>query len=55
MVLKIHVLCVEPTYPQYSGVLEACLALRCWWFFEVLGSVSVKGKNLLPEGVNSFL
>ena len=27
-------------YPQYSGVLETCLALR-YWFFEVLGSESV--------------
>ena len=22
------ILCVEPIYPQYSGVLETCLALR---------------------------
>ena len=35
------ILCVEPIYPQYSGVLETCLALR-YWFFEVLGSESVK-------------
>ena len=38
MVLEIF--CVEPIYPQYSGVLETCLALR-FWFFEVLGSESV--------------
>ena len=38
MVLKM--LCVEPIYPQYSGVLESCLALR-YWFFGVLGSESV--------------
>ena len=36
-----EILCVEPIYPQYSGVLETCLALR-YWFFEVLGSESVK-------------
>ena len=30
-------------YPQYSGVLETCLALRyMYWYFEVLGSKSVK-------------
>ena len=34
------ILSVEPIYPQYSGVLETCLALR-YWFFEVLGSESV--------------
>ena len=39
MVLRI--LCVEPIYPQYSGVLESCLTLR-YWFFEVLGSESAK-------------
>ena len=39
MVLKI--LCVKPIYPQYSGVLETCLALR-FWFFETPGSESVK-------------
>ena len=38
-------LCVEPIYPQYSGVLETCLALR-YWFFEVLGSESVKLHDL---------
>ena len=36
-----EILCVEPIYPQYPGVLETCLALR-YWFFEVLGSESVK-------------
>ena len=30
-----------PIYPQYSGVLQTGLALR-YWFFEVLGSKSVK-------------
>ena len=39
MVLKI--LCIKPIYPQYSGVLET---LMCW-FFEVLGSESVKGSG----------
>ena len=33
------IFCVEPIYPQYSWVLETCLALR-YWFFEVLGSES---------------
>ena len=36
------ILCVEPIYPQYSGVLETCLALR-YCFFEVLGSESALG------------
>ena len=35
-------------YPQYSGVLETCLALR-YWFFEVVGSESVKLHLLLIE------
>ena len=39
--MVLEILCVEPIYPQYSGVLETCLALR-YWFFEVLGSESVK-------------
>ena len=39
MVLEIF--CVEPIYPQYSGVLETCLTLR-YWFFEVHGSERVK-------------
>ena len=39
--MVLEILCVEPIYPQYSGVLETSLALRnC--FFEVLGSGSVK-------------
>ena len=43
MVLEIF--SVEPVYPQYSGVLETCLALR-YWFFDVLGSESVKIKKM---------
>ena len=39
--MVLEILCVEPIYPQYSGVLETCLALR-YWFFEVLGGESVK-------------
>ena len=39
--MVLEILSVEPIYPQYSGVLETCLALR-YWFFEVLGSESVK-------------
>ena len=35
----------EPMYPQYSGVLQTCLALR-YWFFEVLGSESVNHTQL---------
>ena len=40
-----YILCVEPIHPQYSGVLETCLALR-YWFFEVLGSESVNTSPL---------
>ena len=36
------ILCVEPIYPKYSGVLKICLALRYCFVFEVLGSESVK-------------
>ena len=39
--MVLELLCVEPICPQYSGVLETCVALR-YWFFEVLGSESVK-------------
>ena len=42
MILEIF--CVGPIIPQYSGVLETCLALR-FWFFEVLGSESVNVHN----------
>ena len=38
--MVLEILCVEPISPQYSGVLETCVALR-YWFFEVLGSESV--------------
>ena len=38
--MVLEILCVEPIYPQYSRVLETCLALR-YWFFEVLDSESV--------------
>ena len=38
--MVLEILCVEPINPQYSGVLETCVALR-YWFFEVLGSESV--------------
>ena len=40
--MVLELLCVEPIYPQYSGVLETCVALK-YWFFEVLGSESVNG------------
>ena len=39
--MVLEILCVEPIYPQYSGVLETCLALR-YCFFEVFGSESAK-------------
>ena len=39
--MVLGILCVEPIYHQYSGVLETGLALR-YWFFEVLGSESFK-------------
>ena len=35
MVLEIH--CVESIYPQYSGVLETCLALG-YWFLRCLAA-----------------
>ena len=43
--MVLEILCLEPIYPQYSGILETCLALR-YWFFEVLGSESV---NVLKD------
>ena len=53
LVLVIGLLCVEPIYPQYSGVLGTCQALR-YWFFDVLGSETVKmclvqGHNAVPS------
>ena len=44
--MVLELVCVEPIYPQYSGVLETCLALR-YWFFEVLGSESVRTKFII--------
>ena len=38
--MVLEILYVELMYPQYSGVLKTCLALR-YWFFVVLGSESV--------------
>ena len=57
--MVLEILCVESIYSQYSGALETCLALR-YWFFEVLGSESVKGYWLgwFADGryhVNTFL
>ena len=43
--MVLALLCVEPIYPQYSGVLETCVAQR-YWFFEVLGSESVNVQTL---------
>ena len=43
--MALELLCVEPIYPQYSGVLETCVALR-YWLFEVLGSESVNVQTL---------
>ena len=39
--MVLEILSVGPIYPHYTGVRETCLALR-YWFFEVLGSESVK-------------
>ena len=55
--MVLEILCVEPIYPHYLGVLETCLALR-YWFFEVLGSESVTGTcatvhNVTSRGVES--
>ena len=44
--MVLEILCVEPINPQYSGVLETCVALR-YWFFEVLGSESVNNAFVL--------
>ena len=44
--MDLEILCIKPIYPQYSGVLETCLALR-YWFFEVLGSESVDVLNVV--------
>ena len=38
--MVLEILCYEPIYPQFSGVIETCLALG-YWFFEVLCSESV--------------
>ena len=53
--MVLEILCVEPIHPQYSGVLETCLALR-YWFFEVLGSESVKaiGENKILTNIYEF-
>ena len=49
--MVLEILCVEPIYPQYSGVLETCLALR-YWFFEVLGSESVNAElDEMPHSI----
>ena len=45
------ILCVDPIYPQYSGVLDTCLVLR-YWFFGALGSESVKEAGMQ---INSLL
>ena len=52
--MVLETFCVEPIYPQYSGVLETCLALR-YWFFEVLGSVSVKSDESPDFMVEHFI
>ena len=59
--MVLEILCVEPINPQYSGVLETCVALR-YWFFEVRGSESVKSffaiidSRLQPFGcINSLV
>ena len=43
--MVLDILCVEPINPQYSGVLETCVALR-YWFVEVLGGESVNPNEI---------
>ena len=53
--MVLEILCVEPIYPQYPGVLETCLTLR-YWFFELLGSESVKKQCLdQPKSVKTCI
>ena len=40
--MVLEILCVEPIYPQYSGVLETCLALRYWFFGCLAAKVLIK-------------
>ena len=51
--MVLEILCVESIYPKYPGVLETCLALR-YWFFEVLGSESVKDSSSFSSGGTLF-
>ena len=39
--IVVEILCVEPIYPQYSGVIETCFALR-YWFFRCLAAKVLK-------------
>ena len=50
--MVLEILCVEPIYPQYSGVLETCFGTEVL-FLEVLGSESVKLLKLLILKHNS--
>ena len=52
--MVLEILCVEPIYPQYSGVLETCLALW-YWFFEVLHSESVMASLRLLQSWDFLL
>ena len=49
--MVLEMLCVEPIYPKYSGVIETCLALM-YWFFEELGSESVNVRLNLSNSNN---
>ena len=49
----LEILCVEPINPQYSGVLETCLAL-VYWSFEVLGSESVNVEYRFQDAKNNL-
>ena len=51
MVLEIF--SVEPIYPQYSGVLETCLALR-YWFLRCLAVKVLKQEIFLYVGILVF-
>ena len=36
----LEIICVEPIYPQFSGVLQTCLALRYWFLMCLAASVN---------------
>ena len=46
--MVLEILCVEPIYPRYSGVLVTCLALR-YWFFRCLAEKVLTVFNSVGE------